>query len=94
MKAISCTDCPWSASLRPAKKKGHLRSFALVEATRYCKEISLVVVRIEQQQGIFICCHQVVNLAVIDDDNKVKMVRKPGKKQEENHVGCTGEGER
>ena len=27
-------------------------------------------------------------------DNKIKMARKPGKKQKENAVGCTGEGER
>ena len=26
------------------------------------------------------------------DDNKVKMARKPVKKQKENPVGCTGEG--
>ena len=25
------------------------------------------------------------------DDNKIKMVRKPGNKQKENPVGCTGE---
>ena len=24
------------------------------------------------------------------DDNKIKMARKPGKKQKENSVGCTG----
>jgi len=28
------------------------------------------------------------------DDNKVKMARKPGKKQKENPVECTGEGKR
>ena len=28
------------------------------------------------------------------DNNKVKIVRKPGKKQKENPVGCTGESER
>ena len=28
------------------------------------------------------------------DDNKMKMARKPGKKQKENPVGCTGEGKR
>ena len=28
------------------------------------------------------------------DDNEIKMSRKPGKKQEENPVGCTGEGKR
>ena len=28
------------------------------------------------------------------DDNKMKMAKKPGKKQEENPVGCTGEGKR
>ena len=28
------------------------------------------------------------------DDNEVKIARKPGKKQKENHVGCTGEGKR
>ena len=27
------------------------------------------------------------------DDNKIKMARKPGKKQKENPIGCTGEGE-
>ena len=26
------------------------------------------------------------------DDNKIKMTRKPGKKQKENTVGCAGEG--
>ena len=26
------------------------------------------------------------------NDNKMKMARKPGKKQKENLVGCTGEG--
>ena len=26
------------------------------------------------------------------DDNKIKMARKPGKKQKENQVECTGEG--
>ena len=30
----------------------------------------------------------------IVDDNKIKMARKPGKKQKENAVGCTGEGKR
>ena len=28
------------------------------------------------------------------DDNKIKMVRKPGKKQKENPVACTIEGKR
>jgi len=28
------------------------------------------------------------------NDNKIKMARKPGKKQKENPVGCTGEGKR
>ena len=28
------------------------------------------------------------------DDNKIKMARKPGKKQKENPVGFTGEGKR
>ena len=28
------------------------------------------------------------------DDNMIKMARKPGKKQKENPVGCTGEGKR
>ena len=31
----------------------------------------------------FICC------LLLSDDNKVKMARKPGKKQKENPVGCT-----
>ena len=28
------------------------------------------------------------------DDNKMKMARKPGNKQKENLVGCTGKGKR
>ena len=33
-------------------------------------------------------------LLLLFDDNKEKMARKPGKKQKENPVGCTGEGKR
>ena len=33
-------------------------------------------------------------MSLLFDDNKVKMIRKPGKKQKENPVGCTGEGKR
>ena len=36
------------------------------------------------KQLLFRCC----------DDNKIKMARKPGKKQKQNPVGCTGEGKR
>ena len=35
-----------------------------------------------------------VHLLLFFDDNKIKMARKPGKKQKENSVGCTGEGKR
>ena len=31
---------------------------------------------------------------LLHDDNKIKMARKPGKKQKENRVGCIGEGKR
>ena len=33
-------------------------------------------------------------MLLLFDDNKIKMSRKPGKKQKENPVGYTGEGER
>ena len=33
-------------------------------------------------------------LLLLFDNNKIKMARKPWKKQKENTVGCTGEGER
>ena len=33
-------------------------------------------------------------LLLFSDDNKIKMARKPGKKQNENSVGCTGKGKR
>ena len=33
-------------------------------------------------------------LLLFFDDNKIKMVRKPGKKQKKNPVGCTGEGKK
>ena len=33
-------------------------------------------------------------LLLLFDNNKIKMARKPGKKQKENLVGCTGEGKR
>ena len=35
-----------------------------------------------------------IYLQLLFDDNKIKMARKPGKKQKENMVGCTGEGKR
>ena len=31
-------------------------------------------------------------LLLLFDDNKIKLARKPGKKQKKNLVGCTGEG--
>ena len=37
---------------------------------------------------------QVSYAMLLFDDNKVKMVRKPGKKQKENPVGCAGESKR
>ena len=36
----------------------------------------------------------VLPLVLLFDDNKIKMTRKPGKKQKENPVGYTGKGER
>ena len=40
-------------------------------------------------------CVLVINMIMLlFDDNKVKMARKPGKKQQENPVECTGEGTR
>ena len=33
-------------------------------------------------------------ILLLFDDNKLKMARKPGKKQKENTVGCTGKGKR
>ena len=33
-------------------------------------------------------------LLLLFDDNKIKMARKPGKKQKENPVGFTGKGKR
>ena len=36
---------------------------------------------------------QITQMLLFDDD-KIKVARKPGKKQKENPVGCTGEGKR
>ena len=33
-------------------------------------------------------------LLLLFDDNKIKVARKPGKKQKQNPVGCTREGKR
>ena len=33
-------------------------------------------------------------MLLLFDDDKIKIARKPGKKQRENPVGCTGEGRR
>ena len=35
-----------------------------------------------------------LDVLLLFDDNKIKMARKPRKKQKENSVGCTGEGKR
>ena len=35
--------------------------------------------------------HPLVIIMLLFDDKKIKMARKPGKKQKENLVGCTGE---
>ena len=35
-----------------------------------------------------------LHILMLFDDNKVKMARKPGKKQKEIAVACTGEGKR
>ena len=44
------------------------------------------------------CCEPLkpdpCELLLLFDNIKVKMARKPGKKQKENPVGCTGEGKR
>ena len=31
-------------------------------------------------------------VVLLFDDNKIKVARRPGKKQKENPVGCTGDG--
>ena len=43
---------------------------------------------------IFSCVLPALGMLLWFDDNKMKMARKPGKKQKENPVGCTREGER
>ena len=41
---------------------------------------------------IFSCIENNCTACCCCEDNKVKMARKPGKKQKENPAGCTGEG--
>ena len=40
----------------------------------------------------FICLRRLIPMLLFFDDNKIKMARKPGKKQKENPVGWNREG--
>ena len=53
--------------------------------SRYSLRVTQIMVNLWVYFLLLCCCC---------DHNKIKMARKPGKKQKENPVGCTGEGKR